>query len=101
MKKSVIIYLLCQLANMNCDPTSLVAGAACIECGIPPGMQDAVIIYLLCQLATSGTGGAGATFGSYGGAVPNFIPASGTGMAVDTDTQNLWVYDNSGWHQLV
>ena len=34
-----------------CDPTSLVAGAACIECGIPPGLQKPVIIYLLCQIA--------------------------------------------------
>ena len=34
-----------------CDPTSLVSGAACLDCGIPPGMQKAVIIYLLCQIA--------------------------------------------------
>jgi len=53
------------------------------------------------QNGSSGGASAGATFGNYGGAAPNFIPASGTGMAVDTSTQNLWVYDNSGWHQLV
>jgi hypothetical protein len=85
-----------------CDSTSLVANASCYECQIPQGMQMAVLIYLMCQIANNGTGGgAGATFGNYGGAAPNFTPPSGTGVAIDTSTQNLWVYDNGGWHLIV
>jgi hypothetical protein len=34
-----------------CDATSLISGAACLECGIPPGMENSVIISLLCQIA--------------------------------------------------
>jgi hypothetical protein len=56
MEKSIIISLLCKIANMNCNATSLIAGAACLECGIPPGMQDAVTNYLLCQIANNGGG---------------------------------------------
>jgi hypothetical protein len=58
MENSVIISLLCQIANMNCTPASLIASAACLECGIPTGMQSAVIISLLCQIANgAGSGG--------------------------------------------
>lgn len=34
-----------------CDPSSLVAGAACLECGIPSGMQLPVLISLFCKIA--------------------------------------------------
>lgn len=32
-----------------CDPQTLVNGAACIQCAIPPGMQIPVLIYLAMQ----------------------------------------------------
>lgn len=35
---------------MNCDPSSLMQSARCLEC-IPPGMQSGVRSYLLCQWA--------------------------------------------------
>lgn len=34
-----------------CDPQSLINAAQCLNCGIPPGMQNSVLIYLLCQVA--------------------------------------------------
>ena len=34
----------------TCDPTSLLAAAACFDC-IPSGMADPVATYLLCQIA--------------------------------------------------
>jgi hypothetical protein len=37
--------------SIACDPTSLVSGAACLECGIPPGLQKPIIISLLAQIA--------------------------------------------------
>lgn len=36
-----------------CDATSLISGAACLECGIPPGMQAAVTASLLCQIVNN------------------------------------------------
>jgi len=41
---------------MACDPQTLTTAAACIECGIPPGMQLPVLISLFCQIATNGVG---------------------------------------------
>lgn len=35
----------------QCDAQSLVTQAACLDCGIPSGMQNPIIIYLLCQIA--------------------------------------------------
>jgi len=37
--------------SVACDPTSLVSGAVCLECGIPPGLQKPIIISLLCKIA--------------------------------------------------
>ena len=37
--------------SIACDATSLVSGAACLECSIPPGLQKPVIISLLCKIA--------------------------------------------------
>lgn len=44
---------------MACDPQTLATQAACIECGIPPGMQMPVLIYLFCQILANGGGGGG------------------------------------------
>lgn len=47
---------------MSCDPSTLVAQAACVECGIPPGLQMPVLIWLFCQIQQNGV--AGGTFAS-------------------------------------
>jgi hypothetical protein len=61
-----------------------------------------VLIWLFCQIAANGAGsGTGATFGNYGGTTPNFTPASGTGLAIDKDTDTLWEYHDGAWHELV
>jgi hypothetical protein len=94
MRKAVIIYLLCQIAGMNCDPTSLATAAACIECGIPPGMQDAVIIYLLCQIANSG-GTSAPDYISYAGP-PTTAPPALQYIVVDVEGRQ-WMYWNNQW----
>lgn len=48
--------------------------------------------------AGSSGGGTGATFGNYAGGVPNFTPAGGTGLAVDTSNGTLWMYYSGAWH---
>lgn len=84
---------------MNCDAQSLVTAAACLECQIPAGMQDAVIIYLLCQIASNGSGGAaGISCGNYSGGQPNFTPATTCAVAVDTSSGRPWWYFNSQWN---
>jgi hypothetical protein len=101
-QKAIQIYLLCAIINgtaVTCDPNTLADDAKCFT-GISPIQQEAMIVYLLCQIA-SGQGGTGATFGDYGGIAPNFTPQNGTGIAIDTSNQTLWVYDNGGWHNLV
>ena len=60
-------------------------------------MENAVIIYLLCQIANSG-GGSGLTCGNYAGGQPNFIPASGCAIAVDTSINRPWWYYNGQWN---
>lgn len=102
---AIRIYLLCATINgttVNCDPKSLLAAA------VNAGYMDysikeqfAVETYLTCQIAAGGGGGgggSGATFGNYGGGQPNFTPAGGTGLAVDTSNGTLWEYYNGAWH---
>ncbi len=36
---------------MACDPQTLIAGATCLECNVPPGMQLPVLIALAAQIA--------------------------------------------------
>lgn len=99
MELPVLIYIFARLANMSADPKTLVANAACMTC-IPPGVQMSVLINLAYQILTNGGSsiGTGIIFGHYGGAVPNFTPASGTGAAFDIDGQRPWYYYNGGWH---
>jgi len=101
---AIRIYLLCSEINgtpVNCDPKSLLKAA------VSAGYMDysskemlAVETYLQCQLASGGGGGGGSgiTFDNYNGGVPNFTPASGTGEAVDTSNNTIWLYYNGSWH---
>lgn len=36
---------------MACDVQSLITGASCLECQIPPGMELSVLIVLAAQIA--------------------------------------------------
>jgi hypothetical protein len=106
--------------SIACDPTSLVSGAACLECGIPPGMQPAVITYLLCQIA-NGAGAGGTTqsatypltenaalnvnFAHGLGAKPSYLravllcttndTASGTLAGQEIEVYNTWDVNNN------
>lgn len=62
-----------------------------------PSTRD---LMLIAAYGASGGGGGGGsvTFGNYAGGQPNFTPTSGTGMAVDTSNNSIWVYTNGAWH---
>lgn len=64
------------------------------------GLLEMSLLAIIANGISGGTG-TGATFGNYAGSTPNFTPAGGTGLAVDTSTENLWAYNNGAWHQLV
>lgn len=55
---------------------------------------------MLCVLygANGGASGGATTFGNYAGGQPNFTPASGFGLAVDTSNGALWEYYGGSWH---
>lgn len=59
------------------------------------------LLQLLVQNIGSGGGGSGTTCGNYGGGQPNFTPASGCALAIDTSNRGLWAYTNGAWNQLV
>lgn len=92
---------------MSCDPSTLVAQAACIECGIPPGLQMPVLIYLFCQILANGTGGGGS-----GNPPPGIVNPNGTVTGApdatyyNTANATFWVQassttGNTGWVQLI
>jgi hypothetical protein len=103
MREPVIIYLLCQIANVSANASSLVAAATCLNC-VPLGMREPVIIYLLQQIAANGgTGGGGGgsaavTCGNYGGGAPTFTPTTPCALAVDTSGPRLWIFSNGVWN---
>jgi hypothetical protein len=83
------------------DPQSLLDQAKCYNCYGTSGLWALFELALLQQIAVNGSGGGtgtGATFGNYGGGQPNFTPASGTGLAVDTSDGAFWEYYNGAWH---
>jgi hypothetical protein len=92
--------------SVSTDYQSLLnsANVACYT-NLPPGLQNVLVLALLQLIAqnigSGGGGGTGATFGNYGGGQPSFTPSSGTGLAVDTSTNNFWDYYGGSWHQLV
>ncbi len=103
MENSVIIYLLCQIAGMNCDAQTLVDGAKCLECGIPPGMERAVMIYLLCQITNGGGVGGGGLAGA--GSPEGVVTANPGTTYTQTDTGSFWTkltgVGNTGWLELI
>lgn len=54
---------------------------------------EVVIAYAL-----SNGGGAGGLIQNFAGKTPNIVPASGSGMAIDTSNGSLWFYYNGAWH---
>ena len=99
---AIQIRLLCALINgetMTCSATALVAEAtSSMYAQLPTPTQQAIITHLLCQLASGAAGSIGTTFGNYGSVEPNFTPASGTGVAVDTSDGTVWYFYNGGWN---
>jgi len=99
---AIQIRLLCAFINgetMTCDAATLVEEATSnMYSQLPIPMQSAIISYLLCSLVSGAAGSIGTTFGNYAGVAPNFTPASGTGVAVDTSTGTVWYYYSGSWH---
>lgn len=61
--------------------------------------QKKVEAYLLYQIVlTGGGGGGGATCGNYAGGEPDFTPATGCGVAIDTSDGRIWWYYSGAWH---
>lgn len=45
-----------------------------------------------------GAGGTAGQSGNYGGGQPNFTPAGGFGVAIDTSNGRVWWYYNNQWN---
>lgn len=55
-----------------------------------------------CLLVAAQSGGSPSggsiMFGNYAGVQPNFTPAGGTGIAIDTSNGTQWSYYNNSWN---
>lgn len=86
------------MANVACDPQSLVTPAVCNLSCIPQGMQDAVIISLLCQIANNGgTGGGGAPDNITYPGPPIVNPPALQYIVVDVNGVQ-WQFFNNTWN---
>lgn len=82
---------------------SLLDDARCVNNCVPAGFQLALLIALIWDGVQSGgfAGGGGSgemQSANYGGAQPNWTPASGTGIAFDISDGAQWNYWSGGWH---
>ncbi len=76
---------------MSCDPQTLANQAACLECGIAPGMQMPVLISLMCQIRDNGSaGGGGASAFTQLSDVPNtYLGAANELVSVNSAATGL------------
>ncbi len=77
------------MSSLNCSPQALADAAACIDCGIPPGMQMPVLISLLCQIANASGGGGGGSGTVTSFSAGNLAPLFTTAVATATTTPAL------------
>jgi len=94
-QQAVRVRLLCAIVNketMSCDPKTLMAQAACFNCGLDAAQLGAIEISLLCQIASGGGGGGGVTSGA---ANPSGAPTGGNGVYYNTSNSSFWVWDSS------
>jgi hypothetical protein len=69
-----------------------------LSCAYPSVGQLLELSLLSIIAGGSVGGGASITTGNYAGGTPNFTPASGTGIAIDTSNNRVWWYFNGGWN---
>ena len=103
IRLALLVGIVNGTSSMATDPKSLLASAQCFACyAANPYMLELIEIGLLVQILQGGSvgGGSGIVFGAYGGAQPNFTPASGQGVAIDTSPgfTRLWIYVNGAWN---
>ena len=81
------------------------AGSELYGSGTVPVKGDTLRMLMVKEVISTNNGGgggsgSGAVFGAYGvGNPPNFTPASGTGLAVNTSDGSLWTYYGGAWKQ--
>jgi len=85
---------------MATTPQQLLDDAKCYACG-DSKMLQLMELALLAQIA--GASISVSTFmraGNYGGGEPDWIPAGGVGLAIDTSTTpgTQWTYHSGAWH---
>lgn len=95
--EKVKIYLLAQAAGLGSMTPAQLADAAKCYC-FDPVTQKKVEAYLLYQVSIGGVAGSGPACGNYSGGQPDFIPATGCGVAVDTSDGHIWWYYSGAWH---
>lgn len=95
------------MATPATDYQSLL-GSPNVACflSMPPGIQRVLELALLQLIvdnigSAGGGGGSGVTTGNYGGTTPSFTPSTGSGIAIDSSTGNLWAYYNGQWNELI
>jgi hypothetical protein len=82
----------------QCNVQTLLKNAACFAC-LSPGEWEILELQLLCEIQNSSGGtGSGAVCGNYTGGQPNFTPASGCGIAIDSSNGTVWYYYSGSWH---
>lgn len=97
---AIIVYQLCQLTNMACDPATLMASAKCFQCA-DEGQSLAMIVYLLCKIQEGGGVGGGGVL--CGAGDPAVDPGSNCSLYYDTVSAALWYWDDgtSAWLLLI
>jgi len=80
----------CSIATLQADACS--NGFAALS----EGDKMAILLQLLCNIVEEG--GGGVRCGNYGGGEPDFTPASGCGVAIDTSNERIWWYYSAAWH---
>jgi len=93
------VYLLSQIAGGNMTAQQIETAANGFQLARSTETLLQMSVYLLTQILVGGGGGSAFSVpsGNYGGGAPNFTPAAGSSMAMDTSNGNVWFYLNGAW----
>jgi len=94
---AALVYVLCQVNNMNCTASSLAAASECLRCAMTEKSLLAAAVYILC---TNGAGGGGGTAPITQINVPGppaGNPPTYSNFVVDSNGR-VFVYWQGTWH---